>query len=298
MIDIGVAGFRVDAAKHFGSEDLQAVVDMLHPVNGQPPVIMSEVIGGGSVNQPFVDWGSKAWAWDMPDLLAGSLSIGNMAFGKDLRWTQSYNGSSDTITMVGNHDTEHHGPTSIAYWQGNLYQLAHIYMLSIPFGIPEVYTGYSFSDENSGPNIDRNGMVTPMTCPKIDYKPQSIRADGIFTCVQRWRAIQGMIKWRDAAAQAPMRNVTYTKFTKAKALAYNRGSNWIVMNPTLAAQRVTYSTKMPKGTYCDVISGGRSSVRSNKTCVGTTVVVGSTGLATLTVPAQSAIAIGSFSKAK
>ena len=298
MIDIGVAGFRVDAAKHFGTEDLEAVVDMLHPVNGQPPVIMSEVIGGASVNQPFVNWGSKVWAWDMPDLLAGSLAVGNMAFGKDLRWTDSYNGSANTITMVGNHDTEHHGPTSIAYWQGNMYQLAHVYMLSIPFGIPEVYTGYAFSEENAGPNLDANGYVMNMTCPRIDYKPQPIRLDGTYTCVQRWRAIQGMIKWRDQAAQSPLRYVNYKKFTKAKALYYNRGSNWIIMNPTLEQQRVTYSTHMPKGTYCDAITGGRLPVRSNKTCVGTTVVVNSLGQATLTVPAQSAIAIGSFSKAK
>ena len=298
LINIGVAGFRVDAAKHFGSEDLQAVVDMLNPVNGQPPVIMSEVIGNRSTNQPFVDWGSKVWAWDMPNILVSSLSVGNMAFGKDLRWTSDFNSSSDTITMVSNHDTEHHGPSSLAYWQGNLYQLAHVYMLSIPYGIPEVYTGYSFSDENQGPNIDRYGMVTPMICPKISYKPQSIRLDGVFTCVQRWRAIQGMIKWRDEAGQAPMRFANYKRFTKAKALYFNRGDNWIIMNPTMETQKVTYSTRLAKGTYCDVISGGRNALRSNKTCVGTTVIVTSTGQATLTVPAQSAIAIGAFSKAK
>jgi len=300
LLSLGVAGFRVDAAKHFGSDNLQAVVGMLNPVNGHPPVIMSENIGNGTNNQPFVDWGSKVWAWGMPDLLMNNLGSGSgsLAFGKNLAWTSDYNASSSTITMVGNHDTEHHGPSSIAYWQGDLYQLAHVFMLASPFGIPELYTGYSFSDENDGPPTNAQGYVTKAVCPKVTNKPTTIITDGIYTCVDRWTAIQGMIKWRDAAGNANQIHAAYTKYTLARVLSFNRGTNWIAMNPTTATTKAKYKTYLAKGTYCDVITGGRLSVRSNKTCVGSTVVVDATGFATLTIPAQSAVAIGAFSKAK
>ena len=298
LLSLGVAGFRVDAAKHFGSDNLEAVVGMLNPVNGHPPVIMSETIGNGIANADFVAWGSKAWAWGMPDVLSNNLGLGSLAFGKNLNWTSDFSGSANTITMVGNHDTEHHGPTSIAYWRGNLYQLAHIYMLAIPFGIPELYTGYSFSDENDGPPTNAQGMVTKAVCPKVFTKPTSIVKDGVYTCVDRWSAIQGMIKWRDAAGNGGQIHSVYTKFTSARTLSFNRGTNWIAMNPTMATTKAKYKTYLAKGTYCDVISGGRSALRSNKTCVGTSVVVDATGFATITVPAQSAIAIGAFAKAK
>jgi len=298
LLSLGVAGFRVDAAKHFGSDNLEAVVAKLNLVNGHAPVIMSETIGDGSANADFVAWGSKAWAWGMPDLLVNSLSLGSLGFGKTLDWTSDYSGSPNTITMVGNHDTEHHGPTSIAYWQGNLYQLAHVYMLAIPFGIPEIYTGYSFSNETDGPPTDAQGMVTKATCPTVTTKPTAITKDGIYTCVDRWLAIQGMIKWRDAAASNGQIHSVYTRFAVARTLSFNRGTNWIAMNPTRAITKAKYKTYLAKGTYCDVISGGRSALRSNKTCAGTSVVVDSAGYATITVPAQGSIAIGAFAKAK
>jgi alpha-amylase len=298
LLSLGVAGFRVDAAKHFGSDNLQAVVEKLNPVNGRPPVIMSETIGNGVANADFVSWGSKAWAWGMPDLLANNMTMGSMAFGNSLNWTNDFSGSSNTITMVGNHDTEHHGPTSIAYWQGNLYQLAHVYMLAIPFGIPEIYTGYSFTDETDGPPTNAQGQVTRAKCPTVTTKPVSIVKDGIYTCVDRWLAIQGMIKWRDAAASSPQTHSYYRKFTLARTLTFARGSNWIAMNPTQTTTKAKYMTYLAKGTYCDVITGGRSAVRSNKTCVGTSVIVDAAGYATITVPSQGSIAIGAFAKAK
>jgi len=297
LIDIGVAGFRVDAAKHFGSADLGAVTDMLHLVNGRKPIVMSEVIGGADANAPFVANGNKVWAWDMPNLLANNMPMGSMGFGMNLGWTSGFNGSSNTITMVTNHDTEHHGPSSLAYWQGNLFQLAHVYMLAVNYGIPELYAGYSFSEENSGPNTNNVGAVANAKCNAITSRPAKLTG-GQYTCLNRWRAIQGMIAWRDNAGNSNQLHSTYTRLAIARTLSFNRGDNWIAMNASGVSQKATYRTRLPKGTYCDVISGGRLAVKSNKTCLGTSVVVNSTGYVTLAVPAQSAIAIGKFTKVK
>ena len=300
LISLGVSGFRVDAAKHFGSDDLHAVVNMLDSVNGHAPYIMSEVIGDATVNQPFVDWGSKVWAWSMPNMMQQTMGFGNMSWAKSIGWTNDYNGSANTIMMVSNHDTEHHGPSSLDYSLTGLYQLAHIYMLSIPYGIPELYTGYTFTSEDSGPPSYSNGYVKNATCPTVSYKPTNIVKDGIYTCVERWRAIQGMIKWRDAAGTAPMTHAVYTRYTGgSKLVSYNRGTNWLAMNPTSVVKKNNrVRTWLPKGTYCDVISGGRGAAKANHTCLSTTIVVDAKGYATVTVPAQSAIAFGAFTKIK
>ncbi len=296
MISLGVAGFRVDAAKHIGAVDLKAIVDKLTPVNGRQPIIMSEVIGSGGTNVPFTEFG-YAWAWDMPNMLQSSLQQQGLRMGTSDSWTIGFNGSAKTITMVGNHDTEHHGPTSIAYWEGKKFQLAHIFMLATKFGIPELYTGYSFVDENSGPNLDPNtGKVMTAKCPSITTKPSTIVKDGVYTCVQRWSAIQGMIAWRDAAGTSKQTRSYYTKYAVGKILQFNRGSNFIAMNPTGVSQKATIKTFLPAGSYCDVISGGKAAKKTTKTCVGTKVVVDKLGKIVVTVPAYGAIAFGAFTK--
>jgi len=99
--------------------------------------------------------------------------------------------------------------------------------------------------------------------------------DGIYTCVERWRAIQGMIKWRDAAGTAPMTNAVYTRYTGgSKLVSFSRGTNWLAMNPTSVVKKNNrVRTWLPKGTYCDVISGGRGAAKANQTCLSTTIVV-------------------------
>ena len=298
MISLGVAGFRVDAAKHIGAVDLKAIVDKLTLVNGRQPVIMSEVIGSGGSNIPFAEFG-YAWAWDMPNMLQSSLQQQGLRMGTSDSWTIAFNGSAKTITMVGNHDTEHHGPTSIAYWEGKKFQLANIFMLATKFGIPELYTGYSFSDENSGPNRDPNtGKVMTAKCATTTTKPSMIVTDGVYTCVQRWSAIQGMIAWRDAAGTAKQTRSYYTKYAVGKILQFNRGTNFIAMNPTAVNQKATVKTFLPAGSYCDLISGGKTPKKTTKTCAGTKIVVDKLGKAIMTVPSYGAIAFGAFTKLK
>jgi alpha-amylase len=296
LTSLGVAGFRVDAAKHLGVVDLKAIIDRLNPVNGRQPIVMSEVIGGSGSNAPFTEFG-YAWAWSMPDLLEGALRLQAIKMGTSDAWTVGFNGSAKTITMVGNHDTEHHGPTSIPYWEGKKFQLAHIFMLATKFGIPEIYTGYTFSDENNGPNRDPNsGKVLNAKCATTTTKPSTIVKDGVYTCVQRWSAIQGMIAWRDAAGTNKQYRSYYTKYAVGKILQFNRGTNFIAMNPTGFSQKATLKTWMPPGNYCDVISGGKAAKKTTKTCVGTKIVVDKLGQTVVTVPALGAIAFGAFTK--
>jgi alpha-amylase len=305
LIDIGVAGFRVDAAKHIGAEDLAAIKSLLHPVNGQAPWFGSEVIGSADENMPFTSF-SDVWAWQMPTDLANNLPTGMAGIYADpSMWTGTFNDSAHTITMVSNHDTEHHGG-ALTYRDGLTYQLASILMLSNSFGKPELYSGYAFSDDGNGSPNYKAGTedYANVVCPAGTKasKPQASYVDGTYICMDRWTAIKGMIAWRDAVGANTVE--TKAKYTHIPAngmgriLQYNRGIGFIAMNPTAKALKTVLAVNEPKGTYCDVISGGNKPVTSKKKCVGTTITVSATGRATVTVPAKSAIAIVKASWAK
>jgi alpha-amylase len=265
---------------------------MLDPINGRQPIIMSEAIGGGGVNEPFTEFG-YAWAWDMPNILVSNLNQNSLAFAKNDFWTSGFNGSAKTITMVSNHDTEHHGPSSLAYWETQKYQLAHVFMLSSKFGIPQIYSGYSFSDEQFGPNTDPSTQKVVKAKCASSTRPVTIVREGLYNCIQRWRSTSGMIAWRDVAGSAPETKVGYTKHADgAKILKFNRGANtFIAMNSTQKSRKMGILTNLPAGTYCDLLTGGRGAVASNTKCAGTRVVVDARGKAVVTIPAMLGIAL-------
>jgi len=126
--------------------------------------------------------------------------------------------------------------------------------------------------------------------------------DGTYICMDRWTAIKGMIAWRDAVGASTLEtNATYLHIPATglgRILQYNRGIGFIAMNPGAKAIKTVLNVHEPKGTYCDVISGGNKPITSKKKCVGTTITVSATGRATVTVPARSALAIVKASWAK
>jgi hypothetical protein len=96
-----------------------------------------------------------------------------------------------------------------------------------------------------------------------------------------------MVGWRGAAGTAAVAN-WWTD--GSNAIAFSRGSSaWVAINAEAAPVTQTFSTGLPPGTYCDVISGQASG--SGAGCTGTAVTVGSSGQATVTVPATGAVGI-------
>ena len=71
-------------------------------------------------------------------------------------------------------------------------------------------------------------------------------------------------------------------------ISFSRGNRaWISINNETTAQTHTFSTGLPRGSYCDVIHG----TVSHGSCTGPTVTVDRHGLATVTVPAKDSVAI-------
>jgi len=304
LIDLGVSGFRIDAAKHIGLPDLTAIHQLLKPVNGQTPYFLQESIGSAAYNSPWTANGD-VFAWDYQAQFANIFS-GQTGYARPSDARKALIGDpNSTIIMVSNHDTEHHGPSAITYMDPQKYLTASAFLLADSLGKPMLYTGYAFDVNNmdAGPAVSSGDKIAPAVCPAgtKSNTPQKKYKVGTFVCMERWTAIKGMIQWHHEAADNAMANVYYSQ----QLLGFQRGTAFFAMNGnqqlTKHTMKATMQTGLAKGVYCDVVSGGATAkvkVKGKWQCRGTSVTVAANGTAKLTVPAMTAVAIDAASKLK
>src|SRR5207247_3193170 len=185
---LGVAGFRVDAAKHIQQVELD---DILGRVNrtlageGRPlPYVFLEVIGhAGEALSPrdyFGEGYSSGGAADITEFTF--VGVGNKFRGINGEHISQLNPngppgaqfseaawgimpSNKAVVFLQNHDTQHQ--CGISYRDGNVFRMANGWMLAQPYGYPSVRSSYVFScpAQNSlGPPSDATGWTTPVVC--------------------------------------------------------------------------------------------------------------------------------------
>lgn len=163
LIDLGAAGFRMDACKHMLPRDLYFIYRRVKSLDrkngfltGARPFIYQEVIdeGDGAVKrQEYTPLGA------VTDFTY-STQIG-MNFqgkeGRDLsylgRWgiLSGFLVSRYSFVFVDNHDNQRQGDANIlTYKFGSTYQKAVIFMLAHPHGIPRVMSSFAFNDGGQG----------------------------------------------------------------------------------------------------------------------------------------------------
>ncbi|SMF26603.1 alpha-amylase [Cellulosimicrobium cellulans J34] len=264
LLSLGVAGFRIDAAKHVPAADLAAIKARLT----DPDVFwVHEVIGaGGEPIQPVEYLGSGdshefSYARELKSRFDGRI--------KDLRTIGDGKLPSDRAgVFVDNHDTERNGETMSYRW-GAKYVLANTFMLSWPYGAPSVYSGYRWDDKDAGAPGATATSVPDASC-----------SDPAWVCTQRWTEIAGMVGFHNTVAGTA---VTHWWDDGDNHVAYGRGSKgYVTINNSAHAVTRTYQTSLPAGTYCDVVA--------SKDC-STTVTVSASGTFTATVPAYGALAL-------
>lgn len=285
--DLGVAGFRIDAAKHVAADDVQAIVGLLP----EDTIIMSEVIRGSGSEpvQPeeYVGAGKVfefQYARDLgPGLKAGVIT--DPALGTEPTFARPLHvPNADAVVFVDNHDTER-GEAAITYRDGGLYLIANALMLADDYGTPVVYSGYAFSDRDAGAPQDADGRVTGWTCAGVTG-PSDEYADGEGVCTEAWTAIAGLLELRRVAADAPR----LPGVGDGDVYGFEReGRALLLVNPSTADAAATVPVGLPDGDYCDVISGGAGAVTSGG-CAGATVTV-TGGNVTADVPAEGAVAL-------
>ncbi|SEN83219.1 carbohydrate-binding module family 20 domain-containing protein [Actinacidiphila rubida] len=262
LIALGTDGFRIDAAKHIAASDLSAIKAKLT----NPGVFWAQevIYGAGEAVQP----GEYTGTGDV-DLFQGAYDLKRIFSSEKLAylnnwgasWGAGYLPSANARTFVDNWDTERNGST-LNYTYGNTYTLANVYLLAWPYGSPNVYSGYEFSDTDAGP--PNGGTVN--ACYSDGWK-----------CQHAWPQIAGMVGFHNAVAGTA---VTNWWDNGNNAIAFGRGSKgYVAINHESGAITQTFATSLPAGTYCDVQHAGA------------TYSVGSDGRFTATVGAGDAVAL-------
>jgi alpha-amylase len=273
LLSLGVAGFRIDAAKHMPPDDIAAIVAELP----EGTRILQEVIrGAGEPITPEQYLGSGqvfefGFARDLKSMVESATLNQGMTFGEEF----GYLASDDAIVFVDNHDTERNGET-LSQKDGDAYVLGVVFLLAQPYGTPVLYSGYAFESTDAGAVQDAAGhslvgTVSDVECAsgKPPFNPTE------WTCTERWPEVRGMLAWRSAVGNAP---VTH-EWSDTWSYAFGRGdSGYVVLNAGADDLTHTFETGLAPGTYVDAISGAD-------------VVVAGDGTFTATVPGMTALAI-------
>jgi alpha-amylase len=302
---LGIAGFRVDAAKHIQQVDLDEIIKLVNQTlsgEGRPlPYFFLEVIGGTgealSARDYFGEGYSSGGAADITDFTFVGVGDKFRRVGGQFIAQLNPNGTAGNrfseaawglmpadkaVVFLQNHDTQHQG--GINYRDGAVFRLANVWMLAQPYGYPTILSSYAFNyptDNSMGPPSDPNGNTNDVTCATT----LETAVIGQWVCEHRDPLIARMVAFRRAVAGTAMNDWWDNG---ANAIAFSRGDKgFVAINRESQSVSVAVITGLPAGTYCDVLSGGSTGAG----CAGTSVVVTANGTVQLSLSANSAIAI-------
>jgi len=280
MADLGIAGIRIDAAKHQDAEELGKV---LGRVKTELFVFQEVISGGGEGVHPdmYYKLGSVTEFNYARKVAPNFLDDGKLQYFGNFGEQWGLMPSDKAVVFLDNHDTQR-GEAKLTYKNGKLYQLANIFMLAHPYGYPKVMSSYAFNDHDQGPPstpVHNQGGVACSGSPSAGQSQDAAP----WVCEHRWAGVANMVAWRRAAADAPVQ-----RFEKAgaDAVSFCRGSAACVAlnRQESSTWSVTLKFSVPPGEYCDVI-------RSDDTSNCPVVQVAADGTVTLQVPPLGAVAV-------
>ncbi len=309
LVNIGVKGFRIDAAKHMSPTDVGAIMDAVNGRVTNKPYWFLEVIGApGEAVQPSQYQG----------LNAGTVNITEFKYGKDLhgKFTGAGGGkladlqtfgpsygllpSAQAVAFTDNHDNQrgHGGSGNLTYHYGATYDLANVFMLAWPYGYPALMSSFAFNkntdyDKSFGPPYNAGGStkgpwdggVTAPTCFN-----QTV---GGWVCEHRYRPIANMVGFRNAVNGNW--SVSNWWSNGNNQIAFGRGNlGFVVINKEGSTLSRSFATGLPAGKYCDVISGEFNATAN--TCSGDMYTVDASGNTTITVEPYKAAALHAGAK--
>eukprot|EP00435_Cladocopium_sp_Y103_P011270 s325_g2.t3 len=270
LMQMGVAGFRIDAAKH---QDAGELKQLLEQVQGGIPWLFGEVIyGAGEAVTPemYLDLGLVTEFRYARQLAPNILAEGKLQYLKTFGESWGFLPGGSAVVFMDNHDTQR-GDATLTYKNGALYTLANVFMLAHSYGYPKVMSSYNFDSHDQGPpDVPVHG-TGGLAC-----------FNGAWVCEHRYPEIANMVAWRQAAGTgAPEAflssddgNGAFFCRSSSACVALNRGSgSWLVK----------VKTTLPAGQYYDVL-------RAINVSACPFVRVEADGSAQLLVPSTSAVA--------
>ena len=302
---MGVAGFRIDAAKHIQQveeDQIFGIVDSTMKAESRPvPYYFLEIsTGAGEALGPHDFFGEAYSSGGAADITEFTFTgVGNKFLGVNGEHISQLNPngppggqfsaqawglipSDKAVAFLQNHDTQHQG--GISYRDGQVFRLANVWMLAQPYGYASILSSFAFNrpaQNDMGPPSDAAGNTNNVTCASS----LETAVVGQWVCEHRDRYIASMVGFRRYVAGT---DVNHWWDDNVDAIAFSRGDRgFVAINREGATVTTTVATGLTAGTYCDLLTGGRSGAG----CVGTTITVDATGAVKLNLAANSAIAI-------
>lgn len=243
LVQLGVAGFRVDAAKHIDAGELKGILDR---VDSRVYKFL-EVIGHGH------EAVHPSMYYHLGSITEFNYNIKlseNLRHQGSLQYLESFGESwglmphPNAVIFVDNHDTQrgHAGEAALTHKSGPIYTLANIFMLAHPYGYPKVMSSYHFGGSDEGPPGQPVHTSWGMNC---GYgKP--------WTCEHRWPAIANMVAWRKSAGE---NWVTSWSTHGPDQVSFCRGSVACIAFNRMEHQHweATIKVHVPPGEYCNII---------------------------------------------
>ncbi|WP_413287713.1 alpha-amylase [Bdellovibrio sp. HCB337] len=278
LLDMGVAGFRIDAAKHILASDIGEILSKLKRsayiyqeiiYDSQGPVQYAEYLPNGDV-----------MAYDYARVLAHGFQ------GQDpkalLNIASQFPASHESIVFVTNHDLERTNDQGILSYnnhQRQNYLLAQIFMLAWPYGYPQLYSGYKFNNFDDGPPVDANLRTLGI----LDNQDLCVSP---WTCEHREASVAAMVEFRNQTDKAF--GATNWWDNGKDAVAFSRGSfGFVAINYSNQTLSRSFSTSMADGVYCNILDENYE--LTQKSCSQGIKV--KNGSVTLSLPPHSAVAL-------
>ena len=302
---LGVAGFRIDAAKHIQQVELDAIfaiVDATLTAEGRPiPYYFLEVSSGAGEALAPRDYFGEAYgsggASDITEFIFTGVGDKFRNMGGQHISQLNPNGpagsqfsaaawglmpSDKAVVFLQNHDTQHQ--CGLGYRDGNVFRVANVWMLAQPYGYPSVLSSFAFDcpgGNSTGPPSDAAGNTNNLTCASS----LETAVIGQWVCEHRDPYIQNMVRFRRTVAGS---DVNRWWDNGANAIAFSRGTlGFVAINRESTAVPIAVVTGLAPGTYCDLLTGGIVGT----VCVGSSIVVDATGAVQFNLPANAAVAI-------
>ena len=238
--DLGVSGFRVDAAKHQNPPDL---ANVLQPFSDM--TVLQEVIeGAGEAVKAEMYYNSGLVTEFRYGYCVGDVFLqnNNLDSLRTMNVTCDWMPTSNALTFLNNHDTQR-GQAPLTYKDGSVFDLANVFMLAWPYGYTRLMSSYYFDNFDQG----------PPTSPVYNTDGSTTCGDGK-TWVCEHRNVANMVRFRSVAASE---DVTNWNLITNSQVSFSRGSKaFLILNNDRnnAIQNMDFkNTGLPEGTYCNVI---------------------------------------------
>ncbi len=280
LLNMGVKGFRIDAAKHIAAHDLEAILAPLTLPGGGRPYIYHEVIDTNP-DERVRDW-EYVPSGDVQDfnysvqIIADAFNQCNSGKLSNLNAFTSSASLLDSrfaVVFVDNHDNQRGhgagGPCVVDHRDGAVYDLANIFMLAHPYGHPVVMSSYYWQSNpatsandsmgppsadppyttGSGPNT-RPVYSDTQSAGDVPANCSDTFEDGKWVCEHRRPATSNLVGFRQVTHGEP---VTDWWSNANNHIAFGRGAKgFVALNREASTQVITYQTSLPQGVYCNI----------------------------------------------